>query len=59
MRGGTGEYWEKIKGHIQVDPKTGDNTWIDDPESNQAYLELLYPPEKMETLIEKIMPRDF
>ncbi len=46
IRGGTGKYWKKVKGRIQVDPETGDNTWIDDPDSKQAYLELLYPPEK-------------
>ncbi|HYX09698.1 MAG TPA: nucleoside hydrolase [Bacteroidales bacterium] len=56
IRNGVGKYWEKIdQGYCKPD-ENGGNVWIhtENP-TQQGYLKLTAPPEKMATLIEKLM----
>lgn len=58
VRGGVGEYWEKVPGTCVPDEKGG-NTWISDGEKNHHYLRLLVDTEEMATLIEDLMLGNF
>lgn len=59
VKGGVGSWWEKIRnGHVQVD-STGNNQWIEDPDSHQTYLKLTAPPDTVARLIEQIMLDQF
>ncbi|MGM0376267.1 MAG: nucleoside hydrolase, partial [Bacteroidota bacterium] len=55
VRGGIGQYWEKIKdGYNHID-EMGNNRWVDGPETNHSYLKLIEDPEVMASLIERQM----
>lgn len=55
IRGGEGEFWDKInEGYCQVNEK-GDNKWVPGEPGNQSYLILKKDPEEMATLIENLM----
>lgn len=55
VTGGVGEYWDKVEGGRCVAEDNGDNRWVEDEESNHAYLKLKADPEQMAHLIESIM----
>ncbi len=55
VRGGLGKYWTKVEGgYCEIDDN-GDNRWIKGEVTNQSYLVLKEDPEKMASLIEKLM----
>lgn len=59
VRGGVGEFWERIEGGYCMPDETGGNRWIKGEVSNHSYLKLLVDPEEIEELIEAIMLNDF
>ncbi len=60
VRGGLGEYWERIDdGYCQPDD-TGGNEWVQgENDRDHSYLRLLKPVEEMATVIENFMVNDF
>ena len=55
VRGGIGEYWEKVEGgHNEIDPD-GRNRWVDGEVTNQSYLRLLVQPNVLSRKIEELM----
>jgi len=55
VRGGIGEYWEKVEGGInEIDPD-GRNRWVDGEVTNQSYLRLLVEPAVLARKIEELM----
>ena len=59
VRGGVGEYWEKVDNGYCVAKENGDNYWVDGDKYNHAYLVLKKKPEEMARLIESIMLNEF
>jgi len=55
VRGGAGEYWDKIEGGYCKVQDNGDNQWVEGKITNQSYLKLKAEPETMAHLIESIM----
>lgn len=59
VEGGVDEYWKLINGgYCEVD-ENGDNRWKKGKETNQSYLKLKEPPQKMAQIIEAIMLNRF
>jgi len=59
VRNGIGTYWSKVMDGYCLPDSMGGNKWIQGVASNQGYLKLLMPPEKMALLIESLMLNDF
>lgn len=59
VRGGVGEYWEKVIGGKCLPDSTGGNTWVQADQSRHSYLKLLKGHEEMAQLIEGMMLGDF
>jgi len=55
VRGGLGQYWEKVVGGSNKIDEKGNNRWVKGPETNHSYLRLIADPEKMARLIENLM----
>jgi hypothetical protein len=55
VRGGVGNYWDKIDGGRCEVQDNGDNQWVEGKKTNQSYLKLKEKPETMAHLIESIM----
>jgi len=59
VRGGIGEYWEKVEGgHNEIDPD-GRNRWVDGKVTNQSYMRLLAEPNVLARKIEELMLFEF
>ncbi len=59
VRGGLGDYWDRVEGgYCQPDEKGG-NTWVESEDSHHSYLKLLRPVEEMATIIESFMTNSF
>lgn len=61
VRGGIGQWWEKIEGGYNQPDDEGGNVWIEDIRGNtrHAYLKLTEHPENMARIIESLMMYDF
>jgi hypothetical protein len=59
VRGGVGDYWDKIAGGYCEVQDNGDNRWVEGKITNQSYLKLKKDPETMAHLIESIMLNKF
>ncbi len=59
VRGGLGEYWERIEGGYCLPDEKGGNQWIEGPKTNHSYLKLLKSNEEMASIIEGFMINDF
>lgn len=59
VRGGVGDYWERIGGGYCQPDSVGGNGWAEDPTSNQSYLKLLWETERMAGHIEDLMTNNF
>jgi hypothetical protein len=59
VRGGVGEYWDKIEGGFCEVQDNGDNRWVEGKKTNHSYLKLKEDPERMACLIESIMLGEF
>lgn len=59
VRGGVGEYWERVEGGYCLPDSTGGNQWVEAEGTNHAYLRLLTSNEEMATIIEGIMTNQF
>ncbi|MEM6631859.1 MAG: nucleoside hydrolase [Bacteroidota bacterium] len=55
IRGGVGQYWEKIEGGICVANESGGNTWEPTENSNHSYLLLSMPIPEIEKELESFM----
>ncbi|MEO0572806.1 MAG: nucleoside hydrolase [Bacteroidota bacterium] len=55
VRDGVGDYWTRSENGICIPDDTGRNTWEISEGSNQTYLMLNWPKQKMESEIEKFM----
>lgn len=55
VKGGVGEYWDRITGGYCEADDHGGNKWVNSKDSNQSYLKLKESPEVMATLIEVLM----
>ena len=59
IRGGLGQWWEKVEGGYCLPDDTGGNKWVDGEVTNHSYLKLTVPQEEMAQLIEDIMLNNF
>ena len=59
VRGGLGEYWERIEGGYCLPDSTGGNQWITGAKTNHSYLKLLKSNEEMAAIIEGFMTNNF
>jgi len=59
VRGGVGEYWDKVEGGRCVAEENGDNRWIPGQKSNHSYLVLKKDSKEMEKLITDLMLNRF
>jgi len=59
VRGGVGDYWDKISGGYCEVQDNGDNRWVKGAITNHSYLKLKEEQETMAHLIESIMLREF
>jgi hypothetical protein len=59
VRGGVGDYWDKIVGGYCEAQDNGDNKWVEGDITNHSYLKLKEEPETMAHLIESIMLGEF
>lgn len=59
VRGGLGEYWERVEGGVCVADSVGGNTWALAEGSNESYLTLLKSNEEMAQVIETFMMGEF
>ena len=59
VRGGIGNYWERIEGGYCLPDDVGGNQWISGGDKSHSFLKLLVPEEQMATTIEKLMVGDF
>ncbi|WP_435579583.1 nucleoside hydrolase [Gilvibacter sp.] len=59
VRGGVGEYWDRVVGGKCMADNSGGNTWVDSADSNQSYLKLKMPLTEVESQFERFMLGDF
>jgi hypothetical protein len=59
VRGGVGEYWDKVEGGRCVAEENGDNKWVTGEKSNHSYLVLKKDHKEMEKLIINLMLNTF
>ena len=59
VRGGVGEYWDKVEGGRCVAEENGDNRWVEGEVTNHSYLVLKKPAGEMADLITAIMLNEF
>jgi hypothetical protein len=59
VRGGVGEYWDKVEGGRCVAEENGDNKWVTGDKSNHSYLVLKKDHKEMEKLIIDLMLNTF
>ena len=59
VRGGVGEYWDKVTGGRCVAEENGDNRWVQGDVTNHSYLVLRKPADEMAALITAIMLNEF
>lgn len=59
VRGGVGEYWDKVEGGRCVAEENGDNKWVTGDKSNYSYLVLKKDHKEMEKLIIDLMLNTF
>lgn len=55
VKGGVGNYWEKISNGRNEPDEVGGNQWIEGPQSNHSYLKLIKTPEEMAGIVESLM----
>lgn len=59
VRGGLGEYWQKVNDGYCLPDSTGGNQWVAGDKYKHSYLKLITPPNKVAGVIESIMLDDF
>lgn len=59
VRGGLGQYWERIENGKCLPDDKGGNTWIHSENSKHSYLKLLKTEKEMEPIIEAFMLDNF
>ena len=59
VRGGLGDYWERVEGGYCLPDSTGGNEWVAGEKTNHSYLKLIKTHEEMATLIEGFMTNNF
>ncbi len=55
VRGGIGNWWEKIEGGRNLIDENGGNVWVEGEKSNHSYLKLITSSDKMGRLIDSLM----
>jgi inosine-uridine nucleoside N-ribohydrolase len=59
VRGGVGDYWERVSGGRCLPDSVGGNVWISGEVTKHSYLKLLKSNEEMATIIEGLMIDEF
>lgn len=54
---GLGDYWDEVRGTIEVDPASGANRWTPDPAGRHAYLTRKMEPAKLEERLDDLLVR--
>ncbi len=55
VRGGLGDYWNRIEGGYNKPDEQGGNVWVEGEKTNHSYLTLLKNPEEIAIIIEGLM----
>ncbi len=58
VRGGLGEWWEKVEGGYNKSDNDGGNVWVEGVKTNHSYLKLIAEPGDMADLIDSLMLHD-
>ncbi len=58
VRGGLGEWWEKVEGGYNKPDNDGGNVWVESEKTNHTYLKLIAEPDDMADLIDSLMLHD-
>ncbi len=54
---GAADYWDIVRGTIEVDAESGANCWLPDTDGRHAYLSRKMDPEKLTELLDELLVR--